>query len=293
MLHRLTGFALLILLAAAALSLAPTPRAAAAASDDVPAWLKQAAAASAPAYDKKVPAVVLYNECSVIVSEDGRVTTTTNYAVRVLTHEGRDAAFARALYYTGSGKVRDFKAWLLRSTGDVKKYGKDETLDLALNADDVYDEARLRAISARDDVDAAAAVFGYQAVTEENTVFTQDDWNFQTRLPSLLSRYSLTLPTGWRASGVVFNHDRVEPTVSGTTYTWELKDLPFIEDEPNGPTMSSIVPRLAISFAPAGGASSALGPSLPTWAEGSRWVSPLPDPQAEPADAPPPQAPAL
>src|SRR5205085_2631810 len=285
MLHRLTGFALLILLAAAALSLAPTPRAAAAASDDVPAWLKQAAAASAPAYDKKVPAVVLYNECSVIVSEDGRVTTTTNYAVRVLTHEGRDAAFARALYYTGSGKVRDFKAWLLRSTGDVKKYGKDETLDLALNADDVYDEARLRAISARDDVDAAGAVFGYQAVTEENTVFTQDDWNFQTRLPSLLSRYSLTLPTGWRASGVVFNHDRVEPTVSGTTYTWELKDLPFIEDEPNGPTMSSIVPRLAISFSPAGGASSAMGPSFQTWAEVSRWLSTLHDPQAEPDDA--------
>src|SRR5437588_8205154 len=162
MLHRLTGFALLLLLAAAALFLlAPRARAAAAASDDVPAWLRQAAAAGAPVYDKKVPAVVLYNECSVTVSDEGRVTTTTNYAVRVLTHEGRDAAFARALYYTGSGKVRDFKAWLLRSTGNVKKYGKDETLDIALNADDVYDEARLRVISARDDVDVAGEVFGY------------------------------------------------------------------------------------------------------------------------------------
>src|SRR5436305_3380398 len=137
MLHRRTGFALLLLLVAAALFLAPRERAAAAASDDVPAWLRQAASAGAPVYDKKVPAVVLYNECSVTVSDEGRVTTTTNYAVRVLTHEGRDAAFARALYYTGSGKVRDFKAWLLRSTGDVKKYGKDETLDIALNADDV------------------------------------------------------------------------------------------------------------------------------------------------------------
>src|SRR5215813_11654029 len=29
------------------------------ASDDVPAWLRQAAAVSLPAYDKKVPAVVL------------------------------------------------------------------------------------------------------------------------------------------------------------------------------------------------------------------------------------------
>jgi len=62
MLHRLTGFALLLLLAAAALFLAPTPRAATAAGDDVPAWLRQAAAATAPAYDNDVPAVVVNDE---------------------------------------------------------------------------------------------------------------------------------------------------------------------------------------------------------------------------------------
>src|SRR5437868_83879 len=43
--------------------------------DDAPAWLQQAAAAKVPAYEKDVPAVVLYNEQSVSVGEDGRVVT--------------------------------------------------------------------------------------------------------------------------------------------------------------------------------------------------------------------------
>ena len=68
--YRLTGFALLLLLAAAALFLAPAPRAAA--GEDVPTWLRQAAAASAPAYDKDVPAVVVNDESTITVGEDGR-----------------------------------------------------------------------------------------------------------------------------------------------------------------------------------------------------------------------------
>lgn len=279
MLHRLTTFTLLLFALAACAS------SASAFGDDAPAWLKQAAASAAPTYDKRVPAVVLYKGRDVTVGDDGRVTTTTTYAVRVLTREGRDAALAHALYMTGSGKVRDLKAWLIRSTGEVKRYGKDQTLDLSLADDDVYNEARMSAISARDDVDAPGAVFGYQAVTEERTVFTQDDFDFQDELPALVSRFTLTLPAGWHASGVVFNHAPVEPSVAGTTYTWELKDLPYIEWEPNAPAMSSLAPRLAVSFYPPDGASASMGPSFKTWAEVSRWLSSLHDPQAEPDDA--------
>jgi Domain of Unknown Function with PDB structure (DUF3857)/Transglutaminase-like superfamily len=281
MLHRPSAFALLLLAAAFA---ATAPRALAV-GDDAPAWLRQAAQAAAPTYENKVPAVVLYKERDVTVSDDGRVVTTTTYAVRVLTREGRERARAGAVYLTGSGKVRDLKAWLIRSSGEVKRYGKDQTLDIALADDDVYNEGRASVISARDDVNTTGDVFGYQSVTEEHTVFTQDDFDFQDELPTLVSRFSLTLPPGWQASGVVFNHAAVEPTVAGTSYTWELKDLPFIEAEPNAPSMSSLAPRLAVSFYPSGGAPASMGPSFKTWAEVSRWLSTLHDPQAEPDDA--------
>lgn len=285
MLRRLNLFAVALCAAALLAAAAPTSRTAAAAGDDVPAWLKAAAASTAPAYDKRVKAVVLHHERNVTVGDDGRVVTSTNYAVRVLSREGREEATAHALYLNGAGKVRELKAWLLRPGGEVRKYGKDETVDMALNAEDVYDEARLRVISARDEAEAPGTVFGYQSVTEERTVFSQDGWDFQDELPALVTRYTVTLPTGWRASGVLFNHAKLEPAVAGTTYTWELRDLPPIEHEPNAPTMSSLAPRLAVSYLAPDAARNAMIPGFENWQEVSRWLSTLHDPQAEPDDA--------
>lgn len=280
MLRRFTCLLLLVAASAAAVS-ARTPGA----GDDVPPWLRQAAAAAAPAYDQKVPAVVLLRERSMKVGEDGKVTTTTTSVVRVLQRDGRSSASAAVVYSTDTGKVSDFKAWLVRASGAVTKYGKDQATDAALDDDDVYNEARVRSISAASDVDGPGAVFGYQVTTEERTVFTQADWNFQFHLPALVSRFALTLPEGWRATGVVFNRAPVAPAVSGTTYAWELRDLPFIESEPHSPSIDNLAPRLAVSFFPADGARNSMGPSFQTWAEVSRWLTSLHDPQAEPDEA--------
>jgi len=58
-------------------------------ADDPPAWMRQAASASVPGYDKDVPAVVLHDEQIVSLNSDGKLTTTENYAVKMLTREGR------------------------------------------------------------------------------------------------------------------------------------------------------------------------------------------------------------
>src|SRR6267142_7024839 len=85
-----------------------------AASDDTPAWLQQAAALKVPPYQKDIPAVVLQKERRVTVSPDGRVTTVTTLAIRVLLREGRDYAVAQEFYASDSGKVREMHAWLIR-----------------------------------------------------------------------------------------------------------------------------------------------------------------------------------
>jgi len=49
--------------------------------DEAPLWLQQAAALKVPAYDKKTSTVVLVDESTMTVGEDGRVTTVSSYAV--------------------------------------------------------------------------------------------------------------------------------------------------------------------------------------------------------------------
>lgn len=250
-------------------------------ADEAPLWLQQAAAIKVPVYDKEVSAVVLRNDRAVVVSADGKLTTTTTYAVRILTRDGRGYADAGEVYLTNSGKVNDIRAWLIRPNGFVKKYGKDETVDHILNSNDIYDEYRVKEIDATNDADVGV-VFGYQSVSEERPLFNQDVWGFQDRLPTLESRYSLTLPAGWRAASLTFNHEKIEPSVNGTTYVWELRDLAPIKAEPASPRINSLTPQVAINYFEGASAASAGSKTFETWAQVSRWATDLHDPQAVP-----------
>jgi transglutaminase-like putative cysteine protease len=228
--------------------------------------------------------VALLDESQVTVNEDGRVVTVKRYAVRILTREGSSAARATEIYLTGAGKVREMRAWLIRRSGQVLSYGRDRTFDLAMVDDDIYNEVRLKAIVASNDA-AVGDVFGYEVTSEDRSVFTQFEWQFQDHLPSLVSRFTLTLPKGWRAEAVTFNHDKIAPTVNGSGYTWEMRDLPLIEDEPASPAITNVAPRLAVSYFPPPGARAGIGRAFNNWNDVSRWLSELSEPQAELNDA--------
>lgn len=247
-------------------------------ADEPPAWLKQAAATSLPTYGKDVHAVVLHDESIKKVEEDGRIITTTWWAVKILGRESRGMASASEAYNTGSGKIKEMRAWLIRPTGEIKSYGKKEAVDLALVDNDVYNDARRKVISAGDDADAGC-VFGYEIITEEREVFSQFAWYFQSLSPVVMSRMTVALPQGWRAEAITFNRDKIEPTMNGNSYTWELRNLAPVEIEPSSPRISKLVAHIAVNiFAPQGKAT--MIRSFASWKDVSRYASELNDPQA-------------
>jgi hypothetical protein len=251
--------------------------------DDTPAWLRALAAEKLPAYGAKVPAVILLREKDIAVEETGRIVTTERFAVRVLNRAGAQEAEAVQVYLRDSGKVRDLKAWVISPSGDAHKLAKERYVDIALREDALYDDYRARIASATKECDPGA-VFGYESVVEEKSVFTQLSFEFGDRVPVRVARMSLSLPAGWTAKGITLNHAPVEAAESGNGRTWELHDLPFYEPEPASPNFRSMQPRLAISFFPAAGGS-ATGPSFAKWDDVSRWLSQLHDPQSMPDEA--------
>ncbi|HEY7181506.1 MAG TPA: DUF3857 domain-containing protein, partial [Blastocatellia bacterium] len=251
--------------------------AAAAKGDEAPAWLREAASITVPTYDKDVKAVTLHDESRKTVEEDGRITTVTYHAVRILAREGRRYAKATEGYNNGTGKVKEMRAWLIRPSGEVHAYGKKEIIDAALVDNDVYNEVRVRVISAEDEADAGC-VFGYEVITEEREVHSQFIWYFQSLNPVVMSRVTVALPQGWRAEAITFNHDKIKPAVSGNTYTWEMRDLPAVEIEPASP-VSRLNPRAAINIFPPEGKATMLR-SFASWKDVSRYTSELSDPQA-------------
>jgi hypothetical protein len=251
--------------------------------DAPPTWMKQAAAASLPGYDKEVSAVVLHNEKVVSLNGDNMQVTTENYAVKILSREGRRHAVATALYLVSSGKVREIEGWLIRQDGTVKNYDKKSILDIISDPDDIYNEYRLKVIDGSEDADAGM-VFGYTVVSEDKPLYYQEKWFSQGNLPTLLSRYTLNLPAGWKASGITFNHAQLSPQVNGTSYTWELRNLPFVKTEPMSPSVTNIVPWVAINYAPENAALSG-NKVFANWAEVSRWTNTLYEPQVIVDDA--------
>lgn len=260
------------------------PASAAVAGDEAPVWVQQAAAIKVPTYDKDVPAVVLVDESVTTVDSDGRINEVYNYAVRVLQREGREYATGHVGYIPDISKVKDFRAWLIRSGSETKRYDKDDTVDIAGDLNDVYNEYRVRSISGTSDADVGC-VFAYSYTREDRSVFSQADWAFQTSLPVISSRYTLVLPTGWRAEAVTFNHPNVEPRVNGTSYTWELSNLPPVPEEPLSPSLSHLVARLAVSYYPPANNAPLTIKTFSNWSEVAAWMSELEDPQVQVDDA--------
>ena len=149
-------------------------------------------------------------------------------AVKILTKEGAGAASGGEGYYTDSAKIRDFRAWMLYPSGNVKKYGKDDIVDASMTSADsgqLYSQGRVRMVSGKREADIGN-VFGYEVVSEDKTVFAQEVYSFQSSLPVVVSRYVLTLPNGWNAKSVMLNYPpSLEPAVQGGVYTWQLNDL--------------------------------------------------------------------
>jgi len=263
-------------LAVLAVGVRPAP---VAAKQGPPGWLSEAASMPAPAYDPKVPAVVIHDEEVLTVGEGGRVQGVARYAVRVLRYEGREYARARWPYETDAGGIRELKAWLIRPRGGGMEYGKGETLDAAAALNDVYNESRVRVIDASRDADVGA-VFGFEVTFERRMFSGQFVWSFQGELPTLTSRFTVLLPAAWTARCLTFNHDPVSPAVTGTSYTWELRNLPWIEEEPARPPVTSIAPRLVVDAAPTNPSVRPGTASFGSWAAVAGWLEDLSAPSA-------------
>lgn len=242
-----------------------------------PPWLKQAAELKPGGYPKDVTAEVLHREQSLTLDSGGKLVTVERGAVRILTREGRREAAAVGFYLSNFSQVRDMEAWLIAPGGSVKNYGKKEIIDRISDTDDIYNEGRIKIIDASGDADVGY-VFGYTMTSEDQPLFFQDSFAFQDQLPTAFSRYTLTLPDGWKASSLTFNRADVQPQVSGTTYTWELRNLPPIADEPMSPAFVNLAPRLAVNYAPSS-ASQGVNKVFATWIEVSKWASGLYEPQ--------------
>lgn len=248
------------------------------AADDTPAWVKDLSGVTLPAYPAKVNSVVLLNEEHHTAAENGRLVTNTRTAIKVLTLQGRDVLFYDD-YDTHSGKVRDFRAWMIAPGGKVKKYGKDEIVDVACAENDVYNECRKRVVSGKRDAEVGS-IFAYESTIEYESFANEIHFHFQDSSPVRTARLVVTMPAAWEIKSASFNGAPAETPPAGGVYTWQMENLPALEREPASPSFLTLAPWVGATFLPPGDKH---GPA--SWAGLSRVLAELNNGQAEPNDA--------
>ncbi len=254
--------------------------AAAAPAADIPSWLRETAALPHPSYLPQTKAVVLLNERRVQVEVTGRQTTTTRRVIKVLTLEGKAEARAGHEFDSKDSKIREMRAWLIQPTGKTREFGKKDMVESSLSSVELYSSYRSAGASVASEIDPGG-VFGFESVLEEKSVFTQYSFAFQTFQPHLLSRFQLTVPEGWRAEAKSYSGAPDKPSVQGSTFIWEARDLALVEREPGAPAESSLLPRIRVSLVPPTGQASAALPTFSAWPDVSLWVSRLGEAVAE------------
>lgn len=259
-----------LVFAAAALSVLPL-----AAADEIPSWVNEAAAMKAPEYPAKVAVVSLLQEEHLTVEPDGKRVMRERGVLRIV-QPGRHMLSAVRYFNTKSGKIRDFRGWLLPPQEKPVFYGKQAVTERSANSDDPYTEVHYKSIAC-DPNAPVGSVFAYEVTEEEQSVFTTYPYYFQDDAPVLVSRFGLKLPPGWEFKDTLINTKRFEPRHEGGEVTWEMRQLPPIETEDYMPSWHSLVPRLALTFYAGDATPQGQKPML-TWSQVSEWVSSFVEP---------------
>lgn len=237
-----------------------------------PAWVKQLAAVETAG--ASAPAVILLDQVDITIGADGRMRSVRRYAVRIRDRAGRDAAALRAVYLTDTGKVREIRGWVVRHGGGVRELGSRDAVDVALVNNDVFNEVRVRALGALEDVEAGD-LFAAEVESEDRLLFAQLEWQMQAPWPAREILRTVTIPAGWRVTAQSFNASFLEPQRIGQTTTWRMRDVPALPDEEAMPPVTDVAARLAISIF---GASGAPAPGeFESWEQVSAWLHRLAD----------------
>ena len=219
-----------------------------------PSWLKNIRPKGLPQYvlDEDPDVVILRNTQQTVIDERGRFTTTYSMAMLIRKIDGQSKAAASVPYSSDTDRVTSFDAWVLTPKNKLVSFKKDDYMDsIASNYKNIATTARMRSINASGDV-VANSIFAFQAVVQNNDIFSQELWGFQGPFPILHSSISFEYPEGWSIDPIFFNMDPLTPAESkskrSTRQSWTLNSVPGFEPQPLSPSTNEVAKWAAFNI---------------------------------------------
>ncbi|HEY0704218.1 MAG TPA: DUF3857 and transglutaminase domain-containing protein [Candidatus Acidoferrales bacterium] len=218
-------------------------------ADNAPDWLRVAAKETLPEYPKETVAVTLLDEQQTTVKDNGEIEVRYRVAYKILRPEGRKDYDYAQVYFRNDTKITFFKAWTITADGRELELKEKDAMESQFSADDEFSDLRVKYI--KFSAVEPGNIVGYEYVQKQRPFVFEDEWAFQSKIPTRRSRFSLVIPPGWEFTDRWANFPKQEPkNSSGNSYTWEVENIPAIEVEPDMPPVRALAGRMDIKYFP-------------------------------------------
>ena len=218
-------------------------------ADTAPDWLRAAAHQTLPEYPKDTIAVVLLDEEQTTVKDNGDIETRHRRAYKLLRPEARDKYAYAFVQFNNDTKLSFFKAWTITANGQEMELKEKDAVEFSLSSFEVFSDLRGKGIkfSAAD----PGNIVGFEYVQKHRPFAFEDDWQFQSEIPTRRARFSLQLPVGWEFSESWANFPKQQPQSSANNFNvWEVENVPAVEIEPAMPPFLTVASRMDIKYFP-------------------------------------------
>ena len=243
-----------------------------ASKDQVPDWVRAAAAQTLPHYPEDTNAVVLLDETTFTVGNDGRAVEHNRHVVKILRPGGRDEGIVH-IPFDKDSKILSLHVWSIGPDGHEYAVKDNEISEIGLPGEGaLYDDIKYRVASppGRD----PGGIVAYEYEQRARPYIQEETWEFEDNLPHLHQSFTLQIPPGY-TYGTVWAHHEKQAVIDleNQHYRWQIDDTPGIDVErvPMHPPTVALAGRLTVHYAPPG----APGASLDSWQGIGEWYTGL------------------
>jgi hypothetical protein len=231
-----------------------------AAKDTVPDWVRAAAAQPLPAYPPNTDSVVLLDETTLTVGQDGKAVEHHRCVKKILRNKGRDEGIVY-VPFDADTKLLSLHVWSIGPDGHEYAVKDNEIVEVGYpGGGNFYADMRFKAATppGRD----PGGVIAYEYEQRQAPYKHEADWFFQQDAPRLRQSFTLELPPNYTYNTVFAHHEQIKAIdLEHQRYRWEENDVPGVNLErvPLAPSPRAISGRMTVHFAPVG------TPDLGTW----------------------------
>ncbi|MGH9746990.1 MAG: DUF3857 domain-containing transglutaminase family protein [Candidatus Acidiferrales bacterium] len=218
------------------------------AADSAPDWMRAAAQDKLPEYPAETVAVILFDEQDTSVKDNGDIETRYRRAYRLLRPEGRETYGAAVVFFDNETKLTYLKAWTITPNGSAIEVKEKEAAEVGTSDFEIYSDQKAKVLKFPEA--NIGSIVGYEYVQKQRPFLFEDEWHFQSRIPTRKARFTLQLPAGWEYTNQWAHYAEQNPEASGNQFAWQVQDVPGIEVEREMPPWHAVAARMDVKYFP-------------------------------------------